>query len=120
MVRTSSSSRGFVSWSLSNVVSPALTRVVLSVRPQERKGENQGQGLGANTFMYTEWGTTATLTFPYRFCPAVLRHIWSFPTVCKVRDMWYNYWKNYTLVVHPRFSTPLMYTKEMAPKREGS
>ena len=56
MVRTSSSSRGFVSWSLSNVVSPALTRVVLSVRPQERKGENQGQGLGEPTPLCTQSG----------------------------------------------------------------
>ena len=74
MVHTSSSSRGFVSWSLSNVVSPALTRVVLSIRPQERKGESQGQGQGqgGRDNMYKSF--VGCITFPYQFCPVVLRH----------------------------------------------
>ena len=55
VVHTSSGSRGFVSWSLSNVVSPALTRVVLSVRPQrEREGTRLGWERTRHTFTYTE------------------------------------------------------------------
>ena len=64
MVRTSSSSRGFVSWSLSNVVSPALTRVVLSVRPQERKGENQGEGEGGRDNVYKSFVDCINFSLP--------------------------------------------------------
>lgn len=74
---TSSSSRGFVSWILSNVVRPAFTRVVLRVRPWE---EGRGGGWQYITHAYMQHLPSLS---PYQSCPAVLKYAWNFPTACR-------------------------------------
>lgn len=100
---TSSNSRGFVSWILSNVVRPAFTRVVLRVRPWE---EGSGGGWQYIKHAYAT-SSQSQSHLPYQSCPAVLKHAWNFPTACRYNNaQWYvTYIYMLVLFQHSQSST---------------